>query len=85
MVSVVEIDSAGMKSALEQTTMPYVLPEIPLTGTQKLAIVMPGAQGNDAQRIGWEYLKRRWFNPADLPAFLDALTVVQVKDLPDVR
>jgi len=84
-VTALGIDEASLVAALEQTTMPYALTEIPRTGRQALAIVEPGELGVDAVGLGWEYLKRRLFDRAAMPAFLDQLTSVQVRELPVIQ
>lgn len=84
-VTVLGIDEASLVAALEQTTMPYALTGIPRVGSQALAIVEPGELGVDAVGLGWEYLKRRLFDRAAIPAFLDQLTSVQVRELPAIQ
>jgi hypothetical protein len=84
-VTVVGIDKASLVAALEQTTMPYSLTEIPHVGSQALAIVEPGELGVDGVGLGWDYLKRRLFDRAAIPAFLDQLTSVQVRELPAIQ
>ena len=84
-MTVVGIDKASLVAALEQTTMPYALTEIPHVGSQALAIVEPGELGVDGVELGWEYLKRRLFDRAAIPAFLDQLTSVQVRELPAIQ
>jgi hypothetical protein len=84
-VTVLGIDEASLVAALEQTTMPYALTGIPRVGSQAVAIVEPGELGVDAVGLGWEYLKRRLFDRAAIPAFLDHLTSVQVRELPAIQ
>ena len=84
-VTVVGLDEASLVAALEQTTMPYALTGIPRVGSQAVAIVEPGELGVDAVGLGWEYLKRRLFDRAAIPAFLDQLTSVQVRELPAIQ
>ena len=84
-VTVLGIDEASLVAALEQTTMPYALTGIPRVGSQAVAIVEPGELGVDAVGLGWQYLKRRLFDRAAIPAFLDQLTSVQVRELPAIQ
>ncbi|MFM8719211.1 MAG: hypothetical protein ACKOFH_06725 [Chthoniobacterales bacterium] len=69
---------------IEQTTMPYMLRNIPLTGPQIMFIVQQGKLGNDGVSLGARYLWLKWFNPDGLPEFLDQVTETHVLELPPV-
>jgi len=83
-VTVLNVNAQAVEQAIEQTSMPYAMVEIPRHGLQALAIVEPTEMGNDGVALGWEYLKTRWLQPGLIPQFLGRLTSVQVQDLPSI-
>lgn len=83
-VTVLNLNTQAVEQAIEQTTMPYAMTEIPRHGLQAFAIVEPTEMGNDGVALGWEYLKTRWLQPGQIPQFLERLTSVQVRELPSI-
>ena len=78
------MNSALLTQLMDQTTMPWLLGEVPLTGPQIMFIVQPGKLGNDGVSLGAKYLRLKWFNPGGLPEFLDQVTETHVLELPPV-
>ena len=83
-ITVLDVNRSIIEAAVEQTTMPYAMTQIPRHGRQALAVVEPGDFGEDGVRIGWQALKTRWLQPSEMPDFLERLTRVQVRDLPSI-
>ena len=83
-VTVLDVDQRAIEAAIEQTTMPYAMMQIPRHGRQTLAVVEAGDLGEDGVRIGWQALKTRWLQPWEMPKFLDRVTRMQVRDLPRI-
>jgi hypothetical protein len=69
-----QVSSANLEELMKQTTQPYALTRIPLSGQTLNIAVLPGDLGVDDLAIGLEYLERRLFNPATLPEFVASLS-----------
>ena len=80
-ITLLAFDEPAMRSAIEQTTMPYAMREIPLHGPQMVAVVEVGELGTDGVGIGWDYLRKRLLDGAAIPDFLQRLTIVQTHEL----
>lgn len=71
------IKPSELKDLMRQTTQPYALTQIPLSGRTLNVAVLPGDRGVDGLAVGWEYLKRRLFDPASLPEFVASLSALR--------
>lgn len=80
----VPVTSELLGQMIEQTTMPYMLRSVPLSGPQIMFIVQQGKLGSDGVSLGAKYLWLKWFNPDGLPEFLDQVTETHVLELPPV-
>jgi hypothetical protein len=78
------ITSPILLQLMDQTTMPWLLDEVPREGPQTMFIVQQGKLGSDGATIGFGYLWRKWFDPESLPEFVDELTTTVVLNLPPV-
>ncbi len=78
------ITSPVLLQLMDQTTMPWLLDEVPREGPQTMFIVQQGKLGSDGAAIGFGYLWRKWFDPESLLDFVDELTTTAVLNLPPV-
>lgn len=74
-----------VRGAIEQTTTPYALTAIPLSGPQCQLCVHPGVLGTDAMRIGIEYLRVKYAGGSSVEEFQNKSVTCEVVDLPPVR
>jgi len=78
------INSALLSKIMDQTTMSWLLDEVPLAGPQIMFIAQQGRLGNNGVSIGASYLWLKWFHPKGLPEFLDQITDTHILELPPV-
>ena len=75
-IAKLQVGPAQLRDLMEDTTLPYALMQVPLSGRTITVAVMPGDQGVDGVSIGFTYLLKRFFNSSSLDDFRNSIVKV---------
>lgn len=77
--------SRDIERAIDETTIAYVLEDIPRSGRQILVAIRPGDVGVQSIRIGLQYLSLKLFDSERCREFEDRMTKSEVVPLPPIK
>ena len=83
--SEIEVTTTGFERLVSDTTLPYVMDNIPRGGRQLLVVIMPGSLGSNSVQLGSNYLIKKYFQPGRLNEFLSDLIMIHSKEISSIH